>query len=121
MNKRIGILGSTGSIGCNTLEVITNLNNNGYDYEVVFLSTNNRIEILKKQVDSFHPEFVYIQNKKKALEFKSIIGNNTKVISGDEDLSGLVKFEHYDVLVNALVGFTGLKPTIEAIKSAKLK
>ncbi len=119
VNKRIGILGSTGSIGCNTLEVITNLNNNGYNCEVVFLSANNRIEILRKQVDKFHPAFVYIRNKKKAQEFKSIIGGKTKVISGEEDLSGLVKFEHYDVLVNALVGFAGLKPTIEAIKSGK--
>ena len=119
MNKRIGILGSTGSIGCNTLEVISNLNNNGYNCEVVFLSTNNRIEILRQQVESFHPEFVYIQNVSKAGEFKSFIGNKTKVITGEEDLSDLVKFEHYDILVNALVGFAGLKPTLEAIKSGK--
>lgn len=119
MNKRIGLLGSTGSIGCNTLEVISNLNKNGYDCKIVFLSTNNRIEVLKKQVEEFQPEFVFIQNNNKAKEFESLIGNKTKVISGEENLTDLVKFEHYDVLVNALVGFAGLKPTLEAIKSRK--
>jgi 1-deoxy-D-xylulose-5-phosphate reductoisomerase len=119
LNKRIGILGSTGSIGCNTLEVITNLNNNGYNCEVVFLSTNNRIEILKKQVEIFHPEYVYIQNPEKAKEFKKNYSHLTNVIPGDEPLSGLVKLPDYDILVNALVGFAGLAPTLEAIKAKK--
>ena len=119
MNKRIGILGSTGSIGCNTLEVISNLNKNGFNCEVVFLSTNNRIEILKTQVETFHPKFVYIQNTEKAKEFKKNFGNLTNVIPGNEPLSNLVKIPDYDILVNALVGFAGLAPTLEAIKSKK--
>lgn len=119
MTKRIGILGSTGSIGCNTLEVITNLNNNGFECKVVFLTTNNRIEILKSQVETFHPEFVYIQNPEKAEEFKQICGHLTKVIPGSESLSDLVKIPDYDILVNALVGFAGLAPTLEAIKNKK--
>lgn len=119
MNKRIGILGSTGSIGCNTLEVISNLNKNGFNCEVVFLSTNNRIEILKTQVETFHPKFVYIQNPEKAKEFKRNFGNITTVIPGNEPLSDLVKIPDYDILVNALVGFAGLAPTLEAIKSKK--
>ncbi|MFA5405279.1 MAG: 1-deoxy-D-xylulose-5-phosphate reductoisomerase, partial [Ignavibacteria bacterium] len=77
MNKRIGILGSTGSIGCNTLEVINNLNNNGYKFDVVFLTTNNRIEILKQQVDTFKPKFVYIQNPENAKEFNDQYGSKT--------------------------------------------
>lgn len=119
MNKRIGILGSTGSIGCNTLEVISNLNKNGFNCDVVFLSTNNRIEILKTQVETFRPKFVYIQNPEKAKEFKSNFGNLTTVIPGNEPLSDLVKIPDYDILVNALVGFAGLAPTLEAIKSKK--
>jgi len=119
LTKRIGILGSTGSIGCNTLEVITNLNNNGFECKVVFLTTNNRIEILKSQVETFHPEFVYIQNPEKAEEFKQICGHLTKVIPGSESLSDLVKIPDYDILVNALVGFAGLAPTLEAIKNKK--
>jgi 1-deoxy-D-xylulose-5-phosphate reductoisomerase len=118
VTKRIGILGSTGSIGCNTLDVITNLNNNGLNCEVVFLSTNNRIETLASQVESFHPKFVYIQNPDKAKEFKKY-GKKTEVITGDISLTDLVKIEEYDTLVNALVGFAGLSPTLEAIKSGK--
>jgi 1-deoxy-D-xylulose-5-phosphate reductoisomerase len=119
VTKKIGILGSTGSIGCNTLEVITSLRNNGFNCEIVFLSTNNRTEILKTQVDSFHPKFVYIQNTEKAKEFKKIYGNKTEVLSGEKSLSRLVKINEYDTLVNALVGFAGLSPTLEAIKSGK--
>lgn len=119
MNKRIGILGSTGSIGCNTLEVINNLNKNGYNCEVVFLSTNNRIEILKQQVEAFHPKYIYIQNPEKAKEFNNQYGNKLKVITGLESLNELVKINEYDILVNALVGFAGLKPTLEAIKYGK--
>jgi 1-deoxy-D-xylulose-5-phosphate reductoisomerase len=118
VTKRIGILGSTGSIGCNTLEVITNLNNNGLNCEVVFLSTNNRIETLASQVESFHPKFVYIQNPDKAKEFKKY-GKKTEVLTGDTPITDLVKIEEYDTLVNALVGFAGLSPTLEAIKSGK--
>jgi len=117
--KRIGILGSTGSIGCSALDVISNLNKNGYNCKVVFLSTNNRIEILKKQVEKYHPEFVYIQNPEKAGEFKSEYGKLTKVLSPDESLTNLVRLPDYDVLVNALVGFAGLSPTLEAIKAKK--
>ncbi len=119
MNKRIGILGSTGSIGRNTLEVINNLNLNGFDCEVIFLTTNNKIEILKKQVEIFKPKFVYIQNPEKAKYFKDNFKCQSIVISGDINLLDLIRSNDYDTLVNALVGFAGLKPTIEAIKSGK--
>jgi 1-deoxy-D-xylulose-5-phosphate reductoisomerase len=119
LNKRIGILGSTGSIGCNTLEVINNLNENGYNCEIVFLTTNSRTDILAQQVNIFHPKFVFIQNPDKAKEFEKQFCKKTLVISGDENLNSLVKSDDYDVLVNALVGFTGLKPTLDAIKNGK--
>jgi 1-deoxy-D-xylulose-5-phosphate reductoisomerase len=119
VNKRIGILGSTGSIGCNTLEVINNLNNNGFNCDIVFLSTNNRIETLATQVESFHPKFVYIQNPDKAKEFKEKYGKKTEVLTSNIPLTELVKIDDYDVLVNALVGFAGLSPTLEAIKNGK--
>lgn len=119
MTKRIGILGSTGSIGRNTLEVIKNLNKNGFDCEVIFLSTNNKTDILKSQVDDFSPKYVYIQNPEKAKEFKKDYGKKVKVLSSSDSLTDLVKIKGYDVLVNALVGFAGLEPTLEAIKSKK--
>lgn len=119
MNKRIGILGSTGSIGSNTLEVINNLNKNGYNCEVVFLTTNSRIDILKQQIDIYHPKYIYIQNQEKEKEYIKEFGRKVKVVSGAKDLSELIKSKDYDILVNALVGFAGLKPTLEAIKEGK--
>lgn len=119
MNKRIGILGSTGSIGCNTLEVINNLNENGYSCEIIFLTTNNRTDILARQVETFNPKFVYIQNTDKANEFRRAYGSVTEVYTGDNTLSELIKSNEYDILVNALVGFAGLKPTLEAIRNSK--
>ncbi|MBI5402700.1 MAG: 1-deoxy-D-xylulose-5-phosphate reductoisomerase [Ignavibacteriae bacterium] len=119
MNKRIGILGSTGSIGCNSLEVISNLNEKGFNCEVVFLSTNNRTEILKQQVDIFKPKFVFIQNPEKSAEFRKLYGHLTEVIPPEKSLSDFIKLPDYDILVNALVGFAGLAPTLEAIKCKK--
>lgn len=119
MNKRIGILGSTGSIGCNTLEVIDNLNENSYNCDIIFLTTNNRTDILARQAETFKPKFVYIQNTEKANEFKKAYGSITEVYTGDNTLSELIKSNEYDILVNALVGFAGLKPTLEAIMNSK--
>ncbi len=119
MNKRIGILGSTGSIGCNTLEVINNLNENGYNCDIIFLTTNSRTDILARQAETFKPKFVYIQNTEKANEFKKAYGSITEVHTGDNILSELIKSNEYDILVNALVGFAGLKPTLEAIRNSK--
>lgn len=119
MKKKIGILGSTGSIGCNTLEVIDNLNKNGYNCEVVFLTTNNRIDLLKKQVDKYEPKYIYIQNPEKEKLYIEKFGKSKRILSGSDSLLDLVKNDDYDILVNALVGFTGLKPTLEAIKKGK--
>lgn len=120
MTKKIGILGSTGSIGCNSLEVIRNLRKNNHQIDVVFLSTNSNIKLLFKQIQEFKPEIAFIFDKIKAKEFlKTYKTPRTKIISDNKELIELVKNNNYDTLINSLVGYSGLEPTIEAIKADK--
>jgi 1-deoxy-D-xylulose-5-phosphate reductoisomerase len=120
IEKNICILGSTGSIGCNTLEVIKSLNRNGQRYKVKYLSSNSNIEILLKQVEEFNPSAVAIQNSNAAEKFKSNNSNsNLEILVGDLGIIELASRDDYDIVVSALVGSSGLKPTIEAIKKGK--
>jgi len=120
MKKRIGILGSTGSIGKNSLIVINNLISNGCDCEVVFLSSNENIIELENQVIEFKPKSVFINNEN---SFKSASSNssfkNTELLNGKQDLLDLVTRNNYDILINSFVGFAGTVPTVEAIKAGK--
>jgi len=120
MKKRIGILGSTGSIGKNSLIVINNLISNGCDCEVVFLSSNENIIELEKQVIEFKPKSLFINNEN---SFKSASSNssfkNTELLNGKQDLLDLVTRNNYDILINSFVGFAGTVPTVEAIKAGK--
>ncbi len=118
--KRIGIIGSTGSIGKSTIEVLKNLKKNNFDVEVVFLSANTNITLLAEQVKELSPRCVYIENPGKANEFKNNYDfKNLKVITGFENLLELVRSDDYDMLLAAVVGFYGLAPIEEAIKSGK--
>lgn len=117
--KKVCILGSTGSIGCNTLNVIRNLINNGYRIEVISLTTNTNIDILAEQVKEFNPKTVLILNKDKAEEFKTKYSFNVEILSGEDNLVQLTARDDYNLLVSALVGFAGLQPTIEAIRTGK--
>ena len=117
--KKVCILGSTGSIGCNTLNVIRNLKNNGYGIDVISLTTNNNIDKLAEQVKEFNPKTVLILNPEKADEFKEKYSFDGEILSGSGHLKQLTARDDYDLLVSALVGFAGLEPTIEAIKTGK--
>ncbi len=120
MKKRIGILGSTGSIGVNSLVVINNLISNGIDCEVVFLSSNNNVADLEKQVREFKPKSVYINNENSFRKASAGTGfKETELLNGDKDLIELVRRDDYDILINSFVGFAGTVPTIEAIKAGK--
>jgi len=120
LQKKIGVFGSTGSIGCNTLEVVRNLNRNGFNIEVIFLTTNKRIDILAEQVTSFKPETVYIQDPKKAEEFKSLYNfKDLKIHTGDSQLLNIIRQDNYELLISSVVGFNGLRPAVEAIKAGK--
>ncbi|MBK7632588.1 MAG: 1-deoxy-D-xylulose-5-phosphate reductoisomerase [Ignavibacteriales bacterium] len=114
--KKILILGSSGSIGVNTLNVVRNFPDK---FRVVGLSVNSRIDILEQQIKEFHPEFVVVTDEYKAKELKSNIGNLCEVFSADDGLLKAASEKDYDVLLGAIVGFAGLAPTIEAIKRGK--
>ena len=114
--KKILILGSSGSIGINTLNVVRNFPEK---FRVVGLSANSRIDILEQQVKKFHPDFVVVTDESKAKEFKSNVGNLCEVFSGDYGLLKVASEKDYDVLLGAIVGFAGLAPTLEAIKRGK--
>lgn len=120
MNYRVGILGSTGSIGKNSLEVIRNLRSKDINIEVVFLSTNINTKLLQEQCLEFRPKSIFINDNtsyKKVTESKSLTG--TEILNGEESLKELVRRDNYDILINSFVGFSGTIPTIEAIKSGK--
>ena len=120
ISKRVCILGSTGSIGCSTLEVIDNLYEKGYHVKLVSLTTNTRTDILSEQIKKYSPETVVITDK---TAFESFISEynfpGLEVLSGEDSLIEISGRTNYDLLITALVGFSGLKPTIKAIESGR--
>ncbi|MDP4172391.1 MAG: 1-deoxy-D-xylulose-5-phosphate reductoisomerase [Bacteroidota bacterium] len=114
--KKIFILGSTGSIGTNTLDVIRNYPDR---FKVETLTVNSNIELLEKQIKEFNPSLVVVRNEKSAEQLKRSLGNSIEVLSGDKGLIEATRRNNYDILVSALVGFAGLAPTIEGIKLSK--
>ena len=117
MKKRIAILGSTGSIGTQTLEVIEE-QKDMFDVEV--LSANTNSELLVKQSILHRPNSVVIVDESKYDEvFKELNPLNIKVYSGSESLEQIVCSDNIDMVLTALVGYSGLLPTISAIKSGK--
>ncbi len=114
--KKIAILGSTGSIGTQTLDVVKN---NG-DIEVLGLAAGSNIVRLEEQIRQFHPKIVAVWSQDKALELKDKIKDtDTKVVSGMEGLIEVSVYEGVEILVTAIVGMIGIRPTIEAIKAGK--
>ncbi|MBL0105724.1 MAG: 1-deoxy-D-xylulose-5-phosphate reductoisomerase [Ignavibacteria bacterium] len=114
------MLGSTGSIGCNALDVIDSLNHNEYNIKVICLSTNSRISLLAEQIKKHSPETVVIGDKKAYEEFKSNFSfPETEILFGNDALSEISGRDNYELLISALVGFSGLRPTVNAIKSGK--
>lgn len=114
--KRVAILGSTGSIGVNTLNVIREHNSN---FKVVALSARKNTKLLLKQTKEFKPEIVAIADEESADKFKKKVMPAVKVVSGMEGMKHIASLEITDIVVSAIVGAAGLLPTIEAIKSGK--
>lgn len=114
--KKILILGSSGSIGVNTLNVIRNFPDK---FSVVGLTVNSRIDVLEQQIKEFKPEFVVVTDESKAKDLQSNIGNLCQVLSGYDELLNAASQRDYDVLLGSMVGFAGLAPTLEAIKRGK--
>ena len=112
--KDIIILGSTGSIGIQTIDIIRN---NPDKFNLVGISCNSNIEILREQIEEFKPKVVAIVDEDRARLIKSEF-DNLEVLSTSRGLCEIVKYPA-DIVVNALMGISGLKPTYEAIISGK--
>ena len=114
LKKTISILGSTGSIGSNTIDVI---NSNKNKFSVLSLTSKNNVNLLSKQSFLLNPKFVAIQNKEKYKDLKNnLFGKKIKILAGDE---GIIECTNnkVDIVVAAIVGIAGLKPTLSSIKN----
>ena len=116
MVKNISILGSTGSIGTQTLEVVRAQK----DIEVTALAAGSNITRLEEQIREFHPLLAAVWDEKSAQDLKTRIADtDTKVVSGMEGLLELARMPQTDILVTAVVGMIGIRPTMEGIKAGK--
>ena len=119
MKKRqIAILGSTGSIGTQALEVIEEHSDL---YEVYCLTANNKVELLAEQAHKFKPAAIVIANEQRYDELKGLMSDlpDIKVYAGRQALDEIVEATPIDIVLTAMVGFAGLSPTIHAIKAGK--
>ncbi|OGU59214.1 MAG: 1-deoxy-D-xylulose-5-phosphate reductoisomerase [Ignavibacteria bacterium RBG_13_36_8] len=114
--KKVLILGSTGSIGINALDVIKKF---PLEFKIAGLTTNKNIDLLQKQINEFKPEIVAVKDKSKALDLNHAIKNKCNVLAGDEGILNISRTVDYDILISAMVGFAGFNPTIEGIKRGK--
>lgn len=114
--KKIAILGSTGSIGTQTLEVVME----NTDLQVTALAARSNIVLLEQQIRKFHPTLVCVYDEKKALELKNSVKDlSVKVTSGMEGLLEVATESEAQIVVTALVGMIGIRPTIAAMESGK--
>lgn len=116
--KYISILGSTGSIGTQTLDVVRE---HPDKIKVCAITGNNNIELLKKQILEFQPELCCVMNENNALILKNMLPATikTEIMSGMEGLIAAAEFDKSDIIVTAVSGMIGLKPTVAAIKKHK--
>ncbi|WP_024865394.1 1-deoxy-D-xylulose-5-phosphate reductoisomerase [Butyrivibrio sp. FCS014] len=115
--RKIVLLGSTGSIGTQTLDVVRN---NSSELEVVGLAANSRVADVEKQVREFHPRYVCMYEADAAKELQEKISDTgIKVLSGMDGLLEIVSVPEADTVLTAVVGMIGIRPTIRAIESGK--
>lgn len=116
MKKRVVILGSTGSIGTQALDVLRLYPE---QFEIEGLAVRQNIDLLIDQIYEYSPAKVVVADEKKALELKNRVGSKIQVSSGEDALVELAASEDVDIVLVALVGIAGLKPTIAALKAGK--
>lgn len=118
MKKQIAILGSTGSIGTQALKVIAE---HPDLYEAYALTANNKVDLLIEQASQFRPEAVVIANPDKYLQLKEALSDlPIKVYAGADALAQIVESGPIDIVLTAMVGYAGLRPTMNAIKAGKV-
>ena len=114
--KKIGILGSTGSIGTQTLEIVRS----NPDLQVIALAAGSNVSLMEQQVREFHPMLAVMGSEEAAADLKNRIADtDTRVSAGMEGMLELAVLPQMEVLVTAIVGMIGIRPTIAAIKSGK--
>lgn len=114
--KKVLILGSTGSIGVNTLNVIRQFPER---FTVAALTVNTRIDLLEHQIIEFKPPVVVVKDEKLAYELREGLNVKCEVLAGTDGLIWAAANLDYDILLGAMVGFAGFAPTLEAIKRGK--
>ncbi len=114
--RNIAILGSTGSIGCSSLEVIANFPD---ELRVTYLTANKNIDLLQEQTRRFRPRAVVMLEESNASVLREALDGTTEVLVGEEGLQEIVCREDVDIVLSSLVGFAGLKPTLHAIEAGK--
>ena len=114
--KKIAILGSTGSIGTQTLEVVRE----NKDIEVLGLAAGSNVKLLEEQIREFHPKKVAVWTEEKAQELRTMVADlDVEILSGMEGLLEIAVMEETEILVTAIVGMIGIRPTIAAIEAGK--
>lgn len=117
MKRQLAILGSTGSIGTQALEVVSEHSDL---FEIYALTANNQVDLLINQARKYMPEVVVIANERKYPELKEALEDlPIKVWAGADAIAQVVQSEPIDMVLTAMVGYSGLKPTIAAIKAGK--
>lgn len=115
--ENVSILGSTGSIGRSALDVIKKL---GHKFQVVGLVAGRNSQLLRKQVENFKPKIVSLERKEDAQEFKrSYQDVPIQIMFGEEGAEEVSKFDENDIVVSAITGINGLKPTLAAVRAGK--
>ena len=114
--KKIAILGSTGSIGTQTLEVARA----NQDLEITALAAASNVKLLEKQIREFHPSLAAVWTEEKAKELKTMVADlDVRIVAGMEGLLEVARHPEADLVVTAVVGMIGIRPTIEAMKAGK--
>jgi 1-deoxy-D-xylulose-5-phosphate reductoisomerase len=114
--KKISVLGSTGSIGTQTLDIARE--NKNY-IDVVSISGNKNIDLLERQINEFNPKICAVMDKESCERLKARVSCKTKILYGIEGLIEASTIEEIDIVVTAISGMIGLRPTIEAINAGK--
>ena len=115
--KNIAVLGATGSIGRNTLEIVKSFPDK---FKVIAISGKANISLLEKQINQFHPKFVVVMDEKTRNQLRhSVSDKKIKIEYGCENLIKISTLDEVDIVVSAITGITGLMPTLEAIKKGK--
>ena len=114
MTKKLSILGSTGSIGENTLLVADNL---GEQIDILYLSANRNVERLIDQAQNYHPKAVAIVDEEAGKEVTGALNNQIEVLTGREGLLELAGRDDVDIVMNGLVGSAGMEPTLRSVEA----